>query len=328
MVGCRQDSNITGPVTSSTGNVKDNILYTFAVSKDRLGIFDTLSMTLTAFNQATTTDTVYVGFNIFTWSLTNGSGKMIASGPTVVDNLIAIVPLKPHQSVILNSLKYSMAGIFGAPIQAGLYHLRCNVINGLSLQLNLYCGQSTKQITDPSGVTSPIYPLKVENKWTFKQIYLSNDGPVFGSDTVSQTIVGEEMMNGEKWFLVASTASADQLITSRQDGIYLYYPDINTAVLKYKYPAAMGEEYTSGYEEWTGAADTLVTFQMTVDSTNEVVTVPKGTYQCYEYDAPEVLSTFGIMTNEILAQEVFFSTIGPVKERYGYTIWELISTNF
>jgi hypothetical protein len=328
MISCTRDSNITGPATYSTGNVKDNILYTFAVSKDRLGIFDTLSMTLTAFNQATTTDTLYLGSNVFTWSLTNVSGEMIASGPKVFDNLIAIVPLKPHQSVILNSLTYSMAGIFGAPIQAGVYHLRCNVGNGLTFQLNLLCGESKNQITDPSGITSPIYPLKVGNKWTFRETFLSSSGTVFGSDTVSQTIVGEEMINGEKWFLLTSTANADQLITARQDGIYLYYTDINSVVLKYKYPAAMGEEYTSGYEEWTGAILTLVTFQMTVDSTNEVVSVPKGKYQCYNYYAPEVLATFGMQTNEVSSQDILLSNVGPVKEIYGNINWELISTNF
>ena len=328
MVGCRQDSNITGPVTSSTGNVKDNILYTFAVSKDRLGIFDTLSMTLTAFNQANTTDTLYVGSNIFTWSLTNSNGELISSGPTVFDDLIISVVIMPHQSAVLNRLRYSMADIFSTTIQPGLYHLQCKISNGLSLQLNLHCGKSENQITDPSGITSPIYPLKVGNKWTFRETYLSSSGTVFGSDTVSQTIVGEEMINGEKWFLLTSTAYVDQLITTKQDGIYLYYPDINSVVLKYKYPAAMGVEYTSGYEEWTGALLTLVTFQMTVDSTNEVVTVPKGTYQCYNYDAPEVLATFGMQTNEIGSQDILLSNIGPVKEIYGNIIWELISTNF
>jgi hypothetical protein len=136
------------------------------------------------------------------------------------------------------------------------------------------------------------------------------------------------MIGGEKWFLLKSTSYADQLLTARQDGIYIYYPIIKTAVLKYKYPAAMGEEYTSGYEEWMGTTTTLVPFQMTVDSTDELISVPGGKYKCYKYHSPEVIAVFGMETNEVGSQDVLLSSIGPVKVVIGGIIWELISTNF
>ena len=135
------------------------------------------------------------------------------------------------------------------------------------------------------------------------------------------------MISGEKWFLVKSSDYVDQLITGRQDGIYVYYPDINAAVLRYKYPTVIGEEFTSGYEEWTGYSDTLVTFSITTDSTNEVVSVPNDRYECYKYHAPEVIAIFGSSSNEIGSQDVFLSSIGPVKRVNGNVVRELISTN-
>ena len=330
-LGCRQTSNPVAPVTpppSSTSEVKDNVLYTFAVSKDTLGILDTLTMTLTASNLAVTQDTLYKSDYFYSWSLTNNNGRVISSGPKPYSNLIARVLLDPHQSAVLYSLQYFMADIFGAPIAAGTYVLRWSLTIGLSFQLNFLCGKSKNEITDSSGIISPIYPLKVGNRWTFRTSYLLGDGTVLVGDTVTQAIVGEELMHGDKWFLLKSTDYVDQLVTARQDGIYVYYADISAAVLKYKYPTTVGEGYASGYEEWTGAADTLVTFQMTVDSTNEVVSVPKGQYQCYKYHAPEVIAVFGNISNQIGSEDVFFSSIGPVKRIDGKIIQKLLSTNF
>jgi hypothetical protein len=142
LIGCSHDGAVTGPSsepTSSTSGVKNNILYTFSVSKDILGISDTLSMELTALNQSSTVDTLYSGSNSFTWSLTNSSGEVILSGPKIFNNLIIRVIITPHQSAVLIMLEYSMAGIFGETIQTGFYHLQCNINNGLSLELNLLC---------------------------------------------------------------------------------------------------------------------------------------------------------------------------------------------
>ncbi len=330
IIGCRQSSNLTDPgktPPASTSDSLNGIIYTFAVSKDTLGILDTLAMTMTAFNQTAVQETLYVSDYFFTWSLTDGNGKVIASGPKVLSNIVIQIPLNPHQSRLLYGLKYSMADLFSAPIEAETYSLQWKLSYGLSFQLNLLCGKSENEILDSTGITSPIYPLKVGNKWTFCKKYVF-PGTVIAGDTVTRTIVGETMINGEKWFLLRSTDYVDQLITARQDGIYVYYSDINAAVLRYKYPDVMGEQYTSGYEEWTGELDTLITFSMTVDSLKESISVPGGKYQCYKYHAPEVDATFGSTTSEIGSEDVFLSNAGPVREVAGNAYTELLCTNF
>jgi hypothetical protein len=339
IIGCKKENSIIGPGTNTTlsdSKVKNGIFYTFAVSKNKLGIFDTLKMSITALNQTTTPETLYVSESpsFYTWSLTNDSGKTIISGPWLGNNLIIPVVINPHQSAVLYSLGYSMADVFGAPIVAGPYLLRWNLSNGLSFQLNLSCGKSDNEITDPSGIISPVYPLKVGNKWTFRDELIFSDGTVLDNGTVTQTIVGETLIDGEKWFLLSSTAFVNQLITARQDGIYIYYPHIKAAILNYKFPAYQGEQYVSGYEEFNGESDTLVTFQMTVDSTNEVISVPGGQFTCCKYHASLVISTFGSFINEIDPEDMFLSNVGPVKRIFysgngkPYNFWELVSTNF
>ncbi len=98
----------------------------------------------------------------------------------------------------------------------------------------------------------------------------------------------------------------------------------------------MREQYTSGYEEYsgTGTKDTVATFPMTVDSTNEIVSVPTGQYQCYKYHAPEVVAHLGGVSNEIDPEDMFLSDAGPVKMIFYASnskpayYWELLSTNF
>jgi hypothetical protein len=330
-MGCKKDSNIIGPGVGQSQNQsksKDGILYTFSVSKEKLGIFDTLSMSLTALNITSVPETLYVGSD-FNWSLTTDNGKTISYGPLVSPEIISRIILLPSRSEVIYGFAPTMADIFGAPVIAGLYLLKGNLGNGLSFQLNLQCGKSDNEITDPVGIISPIYPLKVGNTWTYKDNFLLINGTVIGSDTITQTIVGEKLIGGEKWFLM----NDNQLITARNDGIYFYYSDLNTAVFKYKYPAVMGDNYVSGYPEFIADTLTLINFNMSVDSVNEVLSVPYGNFACTKYHAPQVLAKYGSTTNEIDSDDIFISHIGIVKKIFysmndkPVSYWELISTN-
>ena len=340
IAGCEEHSNPVATAlepTSIISAAQDSILFTLTVSKDTLGVQDTLSATITALNQASGPETLYVAENphFYNWTLTSDSGKVIMQGPTLGNGLVIILPINPHQTVTL----YGMAvTFFGASVQPGPYLLQWNLLAPtfsrssivqpeLSMQIKLYANKNG-QVNDASNYSSSIYPLKIGNTWTFRKGNPLPNGSLLIGDTVTETIATAFLIDGETWFLLRSTGFVDQLITARQDGIYLYYSDIKTAVLRYKYPANIGDKYGSGYEEWTGSGDTLVTFQMSADSTNELITVPSGQYRCYKYHAPEVLATFGIETTQIGSEDVYLSGIGPVKKNFGYAIWDLISTNF
>ncbi len=308
----------------STSDTLNGIVFTFAVSHDTLGIFDTLSMTLTAFNQTSQNDTIPVSDYLYKWSLVNDKGITISGGPTVISNLIYNVVVSPNQSAVLYRSGYSMADIFNSPIEPGTYLLTWNLWNELSFQLNLVCGRSKNEIEDSLGISSPIYPLKVGNRWMYRTWYQFPNTVIQG-DTVAQTVVGEELLNGEKWFLVRSDFNGDQLMTVRQDGIYTYIQNFKEAVLRYKYPAVSKEQYNSAYELWTGYADSLVPFPMSVDSINELISTPSGSYQCSKYHFPEVIVSVENSSTEVGSEDMFLSNVGPVKIVGGNEYRELIS---
>ena len=193
--------------------------------------------------------------------------------------------------------------------------------------------KSENEITDPSGIISPVFPLKVGNKWTFRDKHIQADGSLWDAGSVTQTIVGEKLIDGEKWFLLSPAIHADELITARQDGIYSYYSHLKTAVLKYKYPVFQGEQYVSGYDvnpRTNTGYDTLVNFRMSVISTNEIISVLHGQYICQKYHAPMVPD----IPIDVASEDIFLSNIGPVKRVFyssdglPSSYWELVSTKF
>ncbi len=325
ITGCNNTGNPLGAGPTSTGisETKDGMRYTFAVAKDTLSILDGLSMTLTALNQTDTPQTVLVSDYFYKWSLCDSQGNSIASGPTVISNLIERETIGPNQSRILYGEGYSMADLFGKPIQTGIYNLTWKLSNGFTFQIPLLCeGQ-----TAGPGINSPVYPLKVGNEWTFLKTYSVN-GQIMGTDTVREQIVGEEEIKGEEWFLLKSDDYVDQYITSRQGGIYKYFPDLDTVVILYKYPATAGDSYNSGYELGWNDKLTIVPLPMTVDSTSETLSVPEGKFSCYKYTQPEdTISSPGGSTI-IVGQVTYLSTVGPVARGGTGISSVLLSVNF
>jgi hypothetical protein len=53
----------------------------------------------------------------------------------------------------------------------------------------------------------------------------------------------------------------------------------------------------------------LAKFSISVDSTNEVLSVPGGQYTCYKYYSPELILPGG----EIAPVATFLSSVGPIK---------------
>jgi hypothetical protein len=341
-IGCKKEINIVGPVITpvlSDSQTKDGIIYTLSVSKNKLDIFDALKLTITAYNQSSVPKTPYLDFSSDTWSIVNDSGRIIYSCNGYTNNKNVIIA--PQQSAELLSFGCAMMDIFKVPIDSGSYKLQWKMSNGLSFRLNLFCGIGENAITDTVGIISPIYPLKVGNKWTFRNTKLLYDGTASTIDTVTQTIIGETLIDGEKWFLLYTYPwQGRELITSRSDGIYKYYSYSKTAVLKYKYPVSHGEQYYSGFEEgYIGGGVEIISYLMSVDSTNELISVPGGQFISSKYHTPTII-TNACTYYEINPEDMYLSNKGPVKKimHPGTGIipgnsdpgclWELISTNF
>jgi len=134
------------------------------------------------------------------------------------------------------------------------------------------CKKKENSESGPSGVTnSSITPLKNGNTWTYRDITLPQQ------DTMNLThwISGDTMIGSELWFreYVASDSSNYIYTKNKSDGQHYYIQPDDIDYLIYKYPATVGDIY---YVD--NGLDTLQ-----VLNTDTSITVPAGTFSCYEY---------------------------------------------
>ena len=112
----------------SVSQVQDSLQYTFAIRKAVFGIHDTLSASVTAFNQSAEPETLIVSIGNFQWSLKNDSGRTLMSGPErypLTQYPIARLIFKSHQSNEIFEVYQAITDTSGAPVIAGSYMLQC-----------------------------------------------------------------------------------------------------------------------------------------------------------------------------------------------------------
>jgi len=139
-VCCKQNSNTVVPVATpklSVNNIQDSILYTFIIPKAVFGIHDTLSATVTAYNQTAMPETLVVGPSSYSWFLQNNNGQTIMYGPRVWPWILWKQVIEGHESVEIYSIHREIADTSGQPIIAGPYSLHANIRGVPSFILNL-----------------------------------------------------------------------------------------------------------------------------------------------------------------------------------------------
>jgi len=117
----------TYPTSASVSIVKDSVQYTFTIPKSSFSIHDTLTGTLSAFNQSSKVDTIAVGPSFFGWMLKNSDGQIILKGPLIVTAIVFDVYLNPKQSVPLYQLDGSNVYPNGGTVVPGYYTLNANL---------------------------------------------------------------------------------------------------------------------------------------------------------------------------------------------------------
>ena len=141
--GCKKNDIVTPtnePILSVSA-IKDSILYTFAISKAVFEIHDTLSATVTAYNQTAMPETLVVGPSGFSWFLQNNSGRTIMYGPRVFPWFLVEQEIEAHQSVDISRWGYGIhqeiADTSGQPLITGIYSLHANIRGGPSFLLDV-----------------------------------------------------------------------------------------------------------------------------------------------------------------------------------------------
>ena len=127
VIGCKKNTNPASSVTNPTlavSQVRDSMQYTFAVPKAIFGIHDTLSASVTAFNQSAEPETLMLSEGNFEWSLKNDSGRTLMSGPEVLPYPIYPFIINPHQSKEIFEVYQAITDTSGATVSAGSYILQ------------------------------------------------------------------------------------------------------------------------------------------------------------------------------------------------------------
>jgi hypothetical protein len=137
--GCKKSSNPASSVTNPTlsvSQVRDSMQYTFAIPKAVFGIHDTLSASVTAFNQSAEPETLMISVGDFQWSLKNDSGRTLMWGPERLPYPIAQLILNSHQSKEIFGVCQAIMDTTGAPVIAGSYKLQ-GLYDSMSFILDL-----------------------------------------------------------------------------------------------------------------------------------------------------------------------------------------------
>jgi len=132
---------------------------------------------------------------------------------------------------------------------------------------------------NPPEIASVISPLDIGNKWVYQRSNYEADGSVLIRDTITVFILGDTLIDNEQWFAWGVSEPAGEFFTNKTDGLWYRQKNVSTPGLAAKYPAEDGDTFTERH------GDTVL-----VVSTNRIVTVPGGTFSCYEYMQPPSLS--------------------------------------
>jgi len=137
--GCKKSSNPVVSITDSPlsiSQVRDSMQYMFAIPKAVFGIHDTLSASMTAFNQSTMPETLVIYMGNFQWSLKNDSGRTLMWGPEVIPQFVYRLELGSHQSAEIYGIRQAIMDTSGAPIVAGSYFLQGKLYGTLLFTLD------------------------------------------------------------------------------------------------------------------------------------------------------------------------------------------------
>jgi len=124
-----------------------------------------------------------------------------------------------------------------------------------------------------------IVPHKIGNRWNLRSVnFTSHDTNYFANSIIKDTLIGLEL-----WFIEEFGNAGSSVPTkNKNDGLYFYHNTINSGELAYKYPAQVNDGYYSSYYN-----DSII-----VLSINSTVTVPAGTFNCYQYFTYRLWGTY------------------------------------
>ncbi len=144
---------------------------------------------------------------------------------------------------------------------------------GISLLIILLAASCSDKSTNPQP-TGVLIPLAIGNQWQYAGTDYDSSYEI-GVDTVLLEIVKDTLIQNMTFYIVTADSVRDPEIfwpSNQSDGMWVFIPFDSTLALAFKYPASVGD--------WVIFENDSVV----VVSTNASVTVPGGTFSCYQYN--------------------------------------------
>jgi hypothetical protein len=127
---------------------------------------------------------------------------------------------------------------------------------------------------DSSPSVKQIWPLKMGNTWAVHMIEYDTTGAVTQSGSGTLVVTTDTIVGGETWYQISGVGSDGLMFyTNRSDGLWVMSSSTSGLFqgLFFKYPVSAGDSWNLGGD------------QMFLQSADTLITVPAGTFHCYEY---------------------------------------------
>lgn len=167
-----------------------------------------------------------------------------------------------------------------------------------------------------SSADSVIWPLAVGNRWIGRWSYYNPSGGIDSTRLDTLSITGTATLSDGAWYYTNPVFH----VRNTSEGCWRRFDDYGPHLML-KYPGAVGdtfnrETYVETFE--TGQIGDTFYFQTTITSIDKRVSVPRGTFTCYEYTVDRVGTD---PTNDSLILDVptvmlYAPDVGRVKEIY------------
>ena len=130
---------------------------------------------------------------------------------------------------------------------------------------------------DSSPSVKQIWPLKPGNTWAYHAIEYDTTGAITQSGSAVIVVTKDTIVGGETWYQISGIGSGGSMFyTNRSDGLWVMSNSTSGLFqsLYFKYPVSAGESWNLGGD------------QIFLQSADTLITVPAGTFHCYEYRLP------------------------------------------
>jgi hypothetical protein len=156
-------------------------------------------------------------------------------------------------------------------------HMRRSILLLVVLIIVSLSCKKDENPASPSDTGLPILPLKTGNAWVFRWTSYDTTGATTGTGNDTLMVGRDTLISGAAWY---QFTAPEVFWTNKADGAWrlISGPSPLPSALAFKYPANAGDV-------WNLPLTSEVTLQLIVVSTGVSVTVPKGSYNCYQYNS-------------------------------------------